>query len=38
MIDNGDLMYAKNIKNGNIIAYAIHPSIFSQNRENLVQI
>ena len=35
MIDNGDLMYAKNIKNGNIIAYAIHPSIFSQNRENL---
>lgn len=35
MTDNGDLMYAKNIKNGNINAYAIHPSIFSQNRVKL---
>tara|TARA_B100001121_G_C18698787_1_gene626284 strand:+ start:6035 stop:6841 length:807 start_codon:yes stop_codon:yes gene_type:complete len=35
MIDNGDEMYAQNIKNGNIKAYAIHPSIFSQNRVKL---
>ena len=35
MINNGDEMYAENIENGNIIAYAIHPSIFSQNRNNL---
>lgn len=32
MINNGDEMYAKNISNGNIKAYAIHPSIFFQNR------
>jgi len=35
MINNGDEMYSSNIKNENIIAYAIHPSIFSQNREEL---
>lgn len=35
MINNGDVMYSNNIKNGNIIAYAIHPCIFNQNRENL---
>ena len=33
MISNGDEMYAKHIKNGNIIAYGITPSIFSQNRD-----
>lgn len=33
MVNNGDMMYAKNIKNGNINAYAISPSIFYQNRE-----
>ena len=33
MVNNGDMMYAENIKNGNINAYAISPSIFYQNRE-----
>ena len=35
MVNNGDEMYKENIQNGNIIAYAIHPSIFSQNRVKL---
>lgn len=35
MTNNGDNMYSNNIKNGNIIAYAIHPCIFNQNREYL---
>lgn len=35
MVNNGDNMYAENINNGNIIAYAIHPNIFSQNRVEL---
>jgi GR25 family glycosyltransferase involved in LPS biosynthesis len=35
MVNNGDVMYSSNIKSGNIIAYAIHPSIFSQNRDEL---
>jgi GR25 family glycosyltransferase involved in LPS biosynthesis len=35
MINNGDIMYAENINNGNIIAYAANPSIFSQNRYEL---
>lgn len=35
MTNNGDSMYSNNIKNGNIIAYAIHPTIFNQNRINL---
>ena len=33
MVNNGDLMYAENIRNGNIKAYAISPNIFYQNRE-----
>lgn len=36
MVNNGDLMYAKNIRNGNINAYGISPSIFYQNRNNFV--
>lgn len=35
MTKNGDVMYSNNIKNGNIIAYAIHHCIFNQNREKL---
>jgi GR25 family glycosyltransferase involved in LPS biosynthesis len=34
MTDNGDQMYKKHINNGNITAYAIHPSLFSQNRND----
>ena len=35
MIDNGDQMYKNNINNGNITAYAIHPDIFLQNRNDM---